>query len=65
MAETLELALEGRAVVEQTKGALAQVRGLDMGAAFDAPRAAASASGKPLGEAGRDVLDLARRGGLR
>ena len=58
-------ALGARTVVEQAKGALAHVRGLDMAQAFDALWAVADEEGVGLGEAAHRVMVRARAGQLR
>ena len=63
--EGLREALRDRAMVEQAKGALAELRSLDMADAYDALVALARALGEPLGVTARLVMDEARSGGLR
>jgi hypothetical protein len=62
--EALRAALEDRAVVEQAKGALGQVAGLDMAAAYRALLSRAAVDGVPLGVAAREVMRHARAGTL-
>ena len=57
-------ALEGRAVVERAKGALAHVRSIDMAEAFDTLVRLAEEEQVPLGETARRVMDRARSGTL-
>jgi hypothetical protein len=64
VAEALRAALEDRAVVEQAKGALGHVAGLDMAAAYRALLSRAAADGVPLGVAAREVMRHARAGTL-
>ena len=65
LSRSLAQALEARSAVEQAKGALAHVRGLDMAQAFDALADIAAAEGLSLGQASRVVMDRARRRTLR
>jgi hypothetical protein len=65
LARSLGEALEARAVVEQAKGALAHVRGIGMGEAFDALLAVAADEGVTLGEAARVIMRRARERSLR
>jgi acetylornithine/succinyldiaminopimelate/putrescine aminotransferase len=58
-------ALEGRAVVERAKGALAHVRSIDTAEAFEALVRLAEDERAPLGETARRVMDRARSGTLR
>ena len=64
LTESLRAALTGRAVVEQAKGAVSHVLGVDMSAAFDALVAFAGVEGLTLGVAAARVMDLARTGTL-
>jgi hypothetical protein len=65
LTRSLGEALEARSVVEQAKGALAHVRGVGMGEAFDALLAIAAEHDVSLGEAARLVIDRARQRVLR
>jgi hypothetical protein len=56
----LRSALADRAVVEQAKGAIAQVRSLDMPAAYSALVEMAAQEGSPLGLTARRVMQRAR-----
>jgi hypothetical protein len=62
---SLREALEGRAVVERAKGALAQTRSLDMPEAFDALVRIAAQERLSLGDAARRLMEQARSGTLR
>ena len=62
---SLREALEGRAVVERAKGALAQMRSLDMPEAFDALVRMAEHERLSLGDAAHRVMEQARSGNLR
>ena len=61
---TLLAALEGRAVVEQAKGALAQLRSLDMDRAYHALLELAAGGEVDLADAARSVLQRASEGTL-
>lgn len=64
LAESLHAALQRRGVVEQAKGALAYVLGIDTFAAFDALTELARREDVTLGRAAERVMALARRGTL-
>ncbi len=59
--EQLQAALNARIVVEQAKGALSRLRGVDVDEAFVLMRTYARASGQRLGEVARALLDDPRR----
>ncbi len=61
LVEQLQAALNARIVVEQAKGALARLRGVDVDEAFVLLRTYAHATGQRLGEVGRALLDDPRR----
>ena len=65
LAQSLEEALEARAVVEQAKGALAHARGLDLAGAFDALLELAAQEDMGLGQVAQRVMARARAGTLR
>ena len=56
LAQRINDALEGRIIVEQAKGVLAQRLGLDMGAAYDELVARTEATGQDLAAAARQVV---------
>jgi GAF domain-containing protein len=56
LTEQLQVALNSRVVIEQAKGAMAEVRGVDVDEAFLLMRAAARASGRHLGQVARAIL---------
>jgi hypothetical protein len=58
-------ALEGRALVERAKGALAHARSLEMADAFDALVRLAEHEQASLGETARRVMERARSGALQ
>ena len=65
LAEQLQSALNSRIVIEQAKGALAQIRGIDVDLAFEVLRAHARATNQRLSElAARVVKDPAGIPGL-
>jgi transcriptional regulator with GAF, ATPase, and Fis domain len=56
LAQQLQSALNSRVVIEQAKGVLAERRGLSMGQAFEALRASARASRRPIAEVAADTV---------
>lgn len=64
LTQSLHTALQRRGVVEQAKGALAHVLGIDTVEAFDALNALARREDVTLGRAAERVMALARRGTL-
>lgn len=64
LAQSLHTALQRRGVVEQAKGALAHVLGIDTAEAFDALHDLARREDVSLGRAAERVMALARRGTL-
>lgn len=61
LSEQLQAALNARITIEQAKGALARLRGVDVDEAFVLLRAHARTTGKRLGEVARALLDDPRR----
>jgi transcriptional regulator with GAF, ATPase, and Fis domain len=57
LAEQLQGALTSRVVIEQAKGMLAEISGLDMGAAFDLLRTYARNHNRRLSDVSRDVIE--------
>lgn len=62
--ERIEAALAGRGLVEQAKGVVARLRGIDMGDAYDVLIAHARSSERTLTEVAEEFLAKAQRGEL-
>jgi hypothetical protein len=56
LADRMVAALEGRVIIEQAKGVIAYVRGVDMSAAYDELVGRARAQGWTLGQAAHEVV---------